>query len=589
MNQQKLPFPAERKPWEINRVKLEGSRKRALDTGRNRVVVTAVLFGLAFSVIAGRLVELTVLDRNHEPRVAQSTDARSWTAERADVLDRNGFVLATSLPTVSVYADPREVLDPVDAANRLGAVLPDLDRHAIATKLSSPGRFVWIQRNLTPTQHFDINRLGLPGVRFQRAERRVYPHGRAAAHVLGLTDLDGRGIAGVERFFDARLRERAGPLHLSLDIRLQSIVRDELARAVQEFRALGGAAVVLDANTGETLAMSSLPDFDPNISETLRGEAGFNRAAKGVYEMGSTFKLFTAAMALDAGTVTLEGGYDASKPIRIARFTISDYHAKNRWLSVPEILVHSSNIGAAKMAVDVGGAAQRDYLKRLGLLSSPAIELPEVGHPLSPARWREINTMTISYGHGIAVSPLQLAGAVSTLVNGGVQYGPTLLRHEKGKPIAGERVLTADTSRKIRGLMELVVKHGTGKNAAVAGYRIGGKTGTAEKQVGGRYSKKDLISSFVGAFPMENPRYVVLALVDEPHGNKGTFNYATGGWVAAPVVGRIIERMAPLMGITPASGDDDGLRRTGKPTQGTLLVALREAIADARETQGASH
>ena len=589
MSQQKLPFPAYQTPWETKRVQLEGSRKRALETGRNRVVVTAILFGLAFSVIAGRLVDLTVLDRTGEPQIAQQADASSWTAERADILDRNGYVLATSLPTVSVYADPREVLDPVDAANRLGSVLPGLDRHEIATKLSSPARFVWVQRNLTPTQHYEINRLGIPGIQFQRGERRVYPHGRAASHFLGLTDLDGRGIAGVEQFFDARLRDRAGPLELSLDIRLQSIVRDELSRAVHEFRALGGAAVVLDATTGETLAMTSLPDFDSNIPDTVRGEAGFNRAAKGVYEMGSTFKLFTAAMALDAGTVTLEDGYDASKPIRVARFTISDYHAKNRWLSVPEILVHSSNIGAAKMAVDVGGETQRDYLTRLGLLSSPAVELPEVGRPLSPGRWREINTMTISYGHGIAVSPLQVATAVSTLVNGGVRYGPTLLRHKDGSSITGERVLTAETSKKIRGLMELVVKHGTGKNAAVAGYRVGGKTGTAEKQAAGRYRKKALISSFVGAFPMDKPRYVVFAMVDEPNGNKRTFNYATGGWVAAPMVGKIIERMAPLMGMAPTAIEVGGVRVAKKPTRGTLLVALREAIADARETRGASH
>ena len=571
------------------RIRFDGTRKEALETGRTRLLVTGVVFCLAFLVVAGRLVDLAVLGQAAEPRLAAAGATVDQDFRRADIIDRNGVVLATSLPTASLYADPHDIMDATEAAQKLSEVLPSLNTAEIEMKLNSMGRFVWISRNLTPKQQYAVNRLGIPGLSFQYGEKRVYPHGPEAAHVLGLTDVDGNGIAGVEQYFAEVLSKGDEPLQLSIDIRIQSILRAELIKAVTEFSAIGAAGLVMDVETGEVVAMTSLPDYDPNSPASVSGSSGFNRATKGVYEMGSTFKLFTAAMALDAGTVTLEGGYDASKPIRVARFTISDYHAKNRWLSVPEILVHSSNIGAAKMAVDVGGEAQRDYLKRLGLLSSPAVELPEVGRPLSPGRWREINTMTISYGHGIAVSPLQLASAVSTLVNGGVQYGPTLLRHEQGSSITGERVLTTDTSKKVRGLMELVVKHGTGKNAAVAGYRIGGKTGTAEKQVAGGYRKKDLISSFVGAFPMENPRYVVLALVDGPHGNKRTFNYATGGWVAAPMVGRIIERMAPLMGIAPTKLEGGDARRIAKPTKGTLMVALREAIADARETQGASH
>ncbi|MCG8511784.1 MAG: penicillin-binding protein 2, partial [Rhodospirillales bacterium] len=466
---------------------------------------------------------------------------------------------------------------------------PDLDRQDVVDKLSSRGRFVWIQRNLTPVQQYAINHLGIPGLQFQQGYKRVYPHGRTASHLLGLTDVDGRGIAGVERSFDGRLSAGGEPLALSIDIRIQSLLRDELLAAVTEFRALGAAGLVLDVNTGEAVAMVSLPDFDPNAAETLRGEAGFNRVAKGVYEMGSTFKLFTAAMALDAGTVTLESGYDASKPIRIARFTINDYHAKNRWLSVPEILVHSSNIGAAKMALDVGTDAQRRYLSRLGLLSASGIELPEIGKPLVPNRWREINTMTISYGHGIAVSPLQLATAVGALVNGGLRYTPTLLKRQSGDAITAERVLTPETSKKIRGLMELVVRHGTGKNGGADGYRVGGKTGTAEKQIGGRYQRNALISSFVGVFPMENPRYIVLALIDEPKGNKRTFNYATGGWVAAPVVSHTISRMAPLLGIVPLPVEGGRPLKNEAPASGKLLVALRAAIADAREARGEPH
>lgn len=588
-----------RKPWEFRRIRLEGSRKQALETGRNRVLVTGAVFAFAFLAISGRLVDLTVLDGPGEPRVAQSDGDRSATTERAEVLDRNGIILATSLPTVSLYADASEVLDPADATDRLLTVLPDLDRAEVIAKLSSHGRFIWIRRNLTPTQQFQVNRLGIPGLQFHQSEKRVYPHGRLAAHILGLTDVDGRGIAGIERMYDEHLRTDDAPIRLSIDIRVQAIVQEELASAVNEFQALGGAAIVFDVSDGETLAMVSLPDFDPNQPATLQGEAGFNRATKGVYEMGSTFKLFTAAMALDSGTVTMQGGYDASKPIHIARFTISDDHAKNRWLSVPEIVTYSSNIGAAKMALDVGATTQRDYLGRLGLLTAPALEIPEVGKPLVPATWRDINTMTIAYGHGIAVSPVQLAAATATLVNGGIRYAPTLLHRDAGSPLVGERVLSTDTSRKMRELMELVVDQGTGKQAKTAGYRIGGKTGSAEKQANGTYRVHALISSFVGAFPIERPRYVVLVVLDEPHGNKRTYNYATGGWVAAPAVGRIVKRIAPLEGIMPNTPDNGPVpaatpettpRRAPRtePANRDLVVAVRAALDDVREARRAA-
>ena len=305
----------------------------------------------------------------------------------------------------------------------------------------------------------------------------------------------------------------------------------------------------MDVNTGELISMVSLPDFDPNLPSGAIGNAIFNRVTKGVYEMGSTFKLFTAAMALDVGSVDIGGGYDASKPIRIARFTISDYHGKKRWLSVPEILIYSSNIGAAKMALDVGAERQQKYLRNLGLLSPSEIELPEVGRPLKPATWREINTMTISYGHGIAVSPLQLTSGVSTLVNGGIRHPATLLARDIQQPITGERVISSTTSLQLRGLMRLVVRNGTGKNAEAEGYMVGGKTGTADKLGSSGYERNKRIASFVAAFPINDPKFVVLVLVDEPNGIEETFNYATGGWVAAPAVGRIIANMGPLLGM----------------------------------------
>ena len=428
--------------------------------------------------------------------------------------------------------------------------LPELNRQELLGKLKTKSRFVWITRNLTPKQHYKVNRLGLPGLGFQRGERRVYPHGRLAAHALGLTDVDGRGIAGLEQNFDRALRA-GNRIQVSLDIRIQSMMRQELAAAVREFRAIGAAGVVLDANSGELVSLVSLPDFDPNEPSSAGPETAFNRVTKGVYEMGSTFKLFTAAMALDSGTVDLNSSYDASQPIKISRFTIRDFHAKNRWLSVPEIIVYSSNIGAAKMAVDVGTKTQRDYLDRFGLLRPAALELPEVGKPLVPKRWRKINTMTIAYGYGIAVSPLQLASGVAVLVNGGRYVPPTVLKTVAGNSSTGKRVLSEETSELMRGLMRLVVTNGTGRKAAAKGYIVGGKTGTTDKLAVRGYRKNATLSSFVGAFPMNAPRYIVLVMVDEPKGNKRTFNYATGGWVAAPAVGRVVQRMASLIGMAP--------------------------------------
>ena len=542
------------------RIQVEGVRKQALEMGRSRLIVAGTLIMMAFVAISIRLVDLMVLGGAAEPRIASAYMTIRAPATRADIVDRNGILIATSLPTASLYADPKSVQGAADVVEQLSGVLPDLNRQDILAKLTSKRRFVWLKRNLTPDEQYAVNRLGIPGISFQREERRIYPHGPLMSHVVGLTDTDGRGIAGVERFFDGVLDGAEQPFQLSLDVRVQAIVRDELMRTMEEFSAIGAAGVVMDVNTGEVISMVSLPDFDPNVPGVADFDSVFNRAAKGVYEMGSTFKLFTAAMALDVGVIGLDEGYDASEPIRVARFTISDYHAENRWLSVPEILIHSSNIGAAKMAMDVGTERQQQYLGSLGLLQPADIELPEVGSPLKPAPWREINTMTISFGHGIAVSPLQLTNGIATLVNGGVQRRPTVLKIEHGSAIPGERVLSEDTSLKMRALMRLVVQRGTGKNADTDGYLVGGKTGTADKQVAGKYSRNSRIASFVGAFPINDPRYVVLVVVDEPKGTKRTFNYATGGWVAAPAVGNIVASMGPMMGIKPtrlAGGEDD--------------------------------
>ena len=530
---------------------IEGTAKRSLETAHQRVVIAGVLFAIAFLVVGMRLVDVTMLREPHEPKLSAAPKSEGREFTRADIVDRDGVLLATSLVTASLYANPRLLLDPGDAAAKLARTLPGLNESELRERFQGERSFVWVKRNLTPRQQYLVNRLGIPGVFFQREERRVYPHGALTGHVVGFTDIDNRGLAGVEQSLDETLRGASDPLRLSIDIRLQHALRDELARTVEEFRAEGAAGVVLDVRTGETLAMVSLPDFDGNNPALAPPETRFNRATLGTYEPGSTFKIFTAAMALDYGTTTLRDGYDATRPIQVSRFVISDYKPQRRWLSVPEIIQYSSNIGAVKMAVDVGTTRQRQFLGRLGLLKAPAIELPEVAAPLAPQPWREINTMTVAFGHGISVSPLQLIQATAAVVNGGILHPVTILKRPDDEPPPGERIMAPRTSEQVRQLMRLVVEKGTGKAANVPGFLVGGKTGTAEKNQHGAYKKNAIISSFIGAFPMNDPRYAVLVMVDDPKGNKATFGYATGGWTAAPAVGRMVSRIASILGVEP--------------------------------------
>jgi len=532
-------------------IKLEGVSKLALETGRTRLLVAGLVFALAFLAIGLRLVELGLLGEGGEPRVARSETGQPLNTGRADIVDRNGVVLATTLPTQSLYANPHQVRDPAETAAALARVLPELAPRELQATLTQDRSFVWLKRNLTPRQQYEVNRLGLPGLNFQREFDRVYPLGPLAAQIVGFTDVDGNGLAGLERAFDSRLRSEDQPLRLSIDVRVQHVLTEELAAAISGFRAIGGVGLVLDVDSGEILALASLPSFDPDRPGSAPPEARFNRATLGVYEMGSVFKIFTTAMALDDGIVDLNDGYDVRKPIRAARYVIRDYKPKNRWLSIPEIFIYSSNIGTVHMAMDAGTKAQQDFLARLGLTRPAPIELLEIGQPMLPSPWREINTMTIAYGHGLAVSPLQVTRAVGAIVNGGLLRPVTLLKAADGEPLYEQRVISEETSRAMSWLMRLVVQYGTGRKANAPGYMVGGKTGTADKIVGRRYVNDARMATFVGAFPMDSPRYVVLAMVDEPKGNDSTYGYATGGWVAAPVVRRVVERIGPLVGIRP--------------------------------------
>ncbi len=527
-----------------------------LKRARARLHLFAVLVCVALCGISLRLMTFGL--SGPMPARAATTQEAPAGERRADIVDRNGVLLATSISALSVFADPRDVHDPQATARALKKVLPELDEAHIARRLAAPGsRFAWIERHITDAQAEDILELGLPGVDFRSEDKRIYPQGRLTSHIVGMSDVDGNGMSGIEKAFDGLLSREADPLRLALDVRVQRVVRDELARHIEEFSAKAGNALVLDTQTGAIVAMASLPDFDPNHRDRLDRRALFNRNTQGVYEVGSMFKLLTVAGALETGAVSIDSSFDVSEPLRIGRHTINDYHGQYRLLSVPEVIVYSSNVAASKIALSMGRDRQRDFLYRLGMLERHPIELPkgEVARPDWPQSWSDIHTATISFGHGIAVSPLHLADAVSTIVNGGVRHPATLLDVPDEGARPGAQVLPREISDLLRWMMWLNVAtdEGSGTLAAVPGYMVGGKTGTAEKAGRGGYKKRNLLSSFIAAFPMNAPRYVVLVMLDEPQGIQETWGYATGGWVAAPAVGRIIQRIGPLLEVPPVA------------------------------------
>ena len=552
----------------------------ALEQTRNRLLVTAAVVSLAFTAIAVKLVDATLLRSGSEPRQTLAAEAHASPVGRADIVDRNGNLLATSLATASLHADPKVVIDPREAARKLTSVLPELDYKELVEKLSGDKRFVWIKRNLTPRQQYQVHRLGVPGLYFEREERRFYPATSLASHVIGFTGVDNNGLAGIEQQFDKRLRSDPRPLQLSLDLRLQHILKKEIAATMAEFRALGAAGMVYNVRTGEVLAMVSLPDFDPHNPTGLDENTLFNRNTLGVYEMGSTFKIFNSAMALESGKVRLHDSFDATHSIQIGRHTISDYHGKNRWLSVAEVFQYSSNIGSVRMALTAGIPTQRAFMQKMGFMRPTPLELPENGWPLVPNPWREVNAMTISFGHGISVRPMHTVAAAAATINGGIMHPPTLLRRDPAEEIPGERVISPQTSETMRRLLRLVVTEGTAKSADAPGYIVGGKTGTADKQKGRSYSQNARLSSFVGAFPMHDPQYMVFVMVDEPKATAKTFGYATGGWVAAPAAGRIIRQIGPLLGVQPVDPNAPeiinatALNPPGTTTRGSTVASV---------------
>ncbi|MGH6969261.1 MAG: peptidoglycan D,D-transpeptidase FtsI family protein, partial [Stellaceae bacterium] len=553
----------------------EGPAQDAIELSHTRLLITGALFLLAFMVIGARLVEVAGFKAG-DVRLAHGHAAAKTVATRANIVDRNGVLLATTLEAPSLFANPKLIDDKREAARRLAAILPEMTESEIYARLDTDKSFVWLDRRLTPRQENAVNALGIPGLQFQDEGKRVYPEGALTAHAVGYVGIDDNGLAGIERSFDRALKRSDQPVELSLDVRLQYILHSEIARQVDEFKAIGAAGLIMDVRDSEVLALVSLPDFDPANPGAATPAELFNRATLGTYELGSVMKIFNTAMVLDDGVATLASTFDATKPLQVGRFLIHDYEPKKRWLNVPEIFEYSSNIGSAREAAAAGADRQRAFFTRLDLLHPPAFELAE-GTPLYPNPWRPINVMTMAFGHGIAISPLQLAAGASAIVNGGIYYPPTIIKRPNGVPPNGRRVVSAATSADMRQLMRLVVEGGTGKFARSSGYLIGGKTGTAEKDAAGRYETHKLLSSFLGVFPINDPRYLVLVMLDEPHGDRSTGGFATGGMVAAPAVKRIVMRMAPIVGIPPVDQNSPEIRRSlmvGLPSpQGRKLAA----------------
>jgi cell division protein FtsI (penicillin-binding protein 3) len=551
-------------------------RRAAIARSHRRLLVASGAFVVLFLAVAAKLTDATVLQpmlpreslvTTNVPKlpVQQAVFAATPAAmpmlghaHRAPITDRNGEILAISLPMATAYADPRQVTDPEHAAEELATVLPDLDVKVIAARLASDKKFIYIARDITPEQELRINDLGIPGVAFQETEVRRYPLGVVAAQTIGHIDRAGHGDMGLEKYFDKRLDTDPTPLRLSIDVRIQAVVRDVLAQAVDEFHPLAAAGIVMNVQTGEVLAIVSLPDYDANDFDHSTADERFNRPVQGVYEPGSTFKLQTASMALDAGIIHPWDEFDAAHPIHVGRFTITDFEGKHRWLYLPEVLVYSSNLGAAHIAMAVGAERQRAWLQKMGMFNRVPIQLPEAARPLfQPAkRWGESTVMTVGFGQGISEPPVQIVRATAAVANGGILRPATLLAVAPDTPVPGVQVMKPETSDLMRKLMRLVVSVGYGKPADIPGYFVGGKTGTSEKVGAHGYRKHTNVSAFVSVFPMNAPKYAVYMMLDAPQGNKSTGGFSTAGAVSAPAAGKVIARIGPMLGLLPATGEE---------------------------------
>ena len=515
-------------------------------------MVVMLMFVGVTSAIGLRLTYLTIF----ADRSGAANSAEGLIPPRADIQDRNGVVLAGTIDAWKIGVHPNKIIgDRNLIAAQLATLMPERSEAEYSAILHSNRTFFYLRHNAMPELIQQVNAIGEPGIVFEREPRRYYPQGSLAAHIIGWTDQDGKAVSGMELALNDKLADparRSLPARLSIDSRVQAAMESELAAAMTEFSAIGATGIVLDVHSGEVIAMASLPEFDPNAPAHVPLQDLVNKATLNVYELGSTFKIITMANGIESGVITsMNKRYDATEPLHIGRFTIHDDHPQRRFLDVPETLIYSSNIATARIADEIGADRQQTMFRKLGFDRPVDIELGARGTPLWPKYWARVTTMTTAYGHGIAVTPLHLASAYAAIANGGIWRPATLLMRDPNHLPAGRRVISPATSARMRQLMRMVVIQGTGKKANVPGFRIGGKTGTAEKPEGGGYKRNALVSTFAGVFPMDAPRYVVLAMLDEPHGTRETGGYATAGMVSAPIVGKIVSRIGPLLGIIP--------------------------------------
>ncbi len=553
---------------ELLRQRNDSRRDHFRVRAEGRLFVLALCFVAAFLTVGLRMGALAASEPA-EPRVVSAGEA--IVATRADITDRHGRLLATNLDTHSLYAQPPHMVDPAKAARALAEIFPDLEAEALHRRFTDGRKFLWIKRKISPEQMQAVHDIGEPGLLFGPREMRLYPNGQLAAHVLGGASFGREGVhsaevigtAGIEKAFDGYLRDASlsgAPLVTSLDLRVQAATRTVLEGGMRLLNAKGASAVLMDVRTGEIKSLVSLPDFDPNdrprpLAQGDQSDSPlFNRAVQGVYELGSVMKIFTAAQAIELGLVNQNTVIDTSGPMRIAGFPIREFRNKNHGeISVADIIVVSSNRGTARMALQIGAARQKEFLSKFGFLAPTELEMVEAptGRPLYPARWQELSTVTISYGHGISTSPVHLAAGYASLVNGGTRVRPTLLRQPG--PQQGERLISERTSLAVRTMLRKVVTDGTASFAEVPGYHVGGKTGTADKPRGagrGYYDDK-VIATFASVFPAHDPKYVLIVTLDEPQETSGTKPRRTAGWTAVPVASEITRRIAPLLGLRP--------------------------------------
>jgi len=549
------------------RLRREDVRDKSRMRAEGRLLVMGAMFALAYGAIGVRMGALA----GTVPEEPQSTVVGNPIfGQRADIVDRNGRILATNLDTHALYAHPRDMVDPEQTARELAAIFPELKVDQLVKDFTGTRKFVWIRRQLSPEQMQQVHDIGSPGLVFGPREMRLYPNGAIAAHILGgasygregVASAEVIGVAGVERKFDEYLRDPANegaPLELSIDLTIQAAAEEVLAGGMSIMNAKGAASVLMDVHTGEIISMVSLPDFDPNKRPQvlLTGDQSdsplFNRAVQGVYELGSTFKIFAVAQAMELGLINPETMINTKGPLQWGKFRIRDFHDYGAQLSATDVIVQSSNIGTARIAMQIGAERQQEFLRSLGFMEATPVELQEApsGAPLLPRNWSELSTMTISYGHGLSSSPLHLATAYSSLLNGGTRVYPTLLHRENRQ--TGPRIVRAEISERSCDMLRQVVSRGTASFGEVEGYEVGGKTGTADKpkENGGGYYKDKVIATFASVFPANDPQYVLIVTFDEPSENSGSEPRRTAGWTAVPVAAEMIRRVAPLLGLRP--------------------------------------